>query len=222
MACSLQPARAPTGYSRRGGTIKITVWLITRERATYITAAEVLGLALVLFTTPGSALRLLVGLPLLAHLGYTALTSLPLGMVPGRPEGSKQERRNQELRTRVVAFLNEVRRVEEYAQRARLAGNRGRKVEESLRAAEKRMMAAASDIAKATGSSTPAEGGTPGTRPGASANRPKASMNRFGAPASRPRPPAAATRDVVRDEEGVRVVQVDPLEPRTQRSRHLT
>lgn len=215
---SVAACPAPTRYSRRGGTIKITVWLITRERATYITAAEVLGLALVLFATPGSTLRLLVGLPLLAHLGYTALTSLPLGMVPGRPEGSKQERRNQELRTRVVAFLNEVRRVEEYAQRARLAGHRGRKVEESLRAAEHRMMAAAADIAKATGRSTPLAAGT-------SANRPKASANRSGAPASRPRPPASrptATRDVVRDEEGVRVVQVDPGGPGAQRPRHLT
>ena len=54
-------------------------------------------------------------LPVLGHLGYRALTSLPIGQVPGRPAGMARQRRNLQLRTRVVAFLNEVRRAESYA-----------------------------------------------------------------------------------------------------------
>lgn len=98
--------------------------------------------------------RLFVGLPLLVHLGYTALTSLPIGSIPGRPAGA-QHRRNQDLRARVVGFLNEVRRVEEYAQRAKTAGWSAKEVQANMRAAQQRMMAAASHVAEATGRSTP-------------------------------------------------------------------
>jgi hypothetical protein len=133
--------------------MKITIWLATRERDTWITAAEIFALATVLLYAPGTTIRLLVGLPLLAHLGYKALTSLPMGMVPGRPPGGK-ERRNQDLRTQVVGFLNEVRRVEEYAQRAVTAGRPHEEVENNLRSAEERMMAAAAEVAKVAGRSS--------------------------------------------------------------------
>lgn len=106
-----------------------------------------------LITAPAGFIRLVVGLPLLTHLGYKALTSLPMGEVPGRPEGAKRERRNQDLRSRVVVFLNEVRRVEEFAQRAKLAGHPTRELESTLRSAQQRMMAAAAQVAKETGRS---------------------------------------------------------------------
>jgi hypothetical protein len=112
-----------------------------------------MGIALVLLTAPGPIIRLLVGLPLLTHLGYTALTSLPIGMIPGR-SAVKRERRNQDLRIQVRAFLNEVRRVEEYVQRSRTLGRPRSEVEQSLHAAEKRMMAAAAKVVQATGRST--------------------------------------------------------------------
>ena len=66
--------------------MRITVWLVTRDRASWIVAGEVVLLTLLL-STGSPALRVWLGLPLLAHLGYRALTSLPIGQVPGRPAG---------------------------------------------------------------------------------------------------------------------------------------
>jgi len=153
MARSLYTTPLIDWNSGPGGTIKITVWLASRERETWIASAEVLGIALILLSAPGPILSLLVGLPLLTHLGYTALTSLPIGMIPGRSV-VKRERRNQDLRIQVRAFLNEVRRVEEYVQRSRDLGRPRGEVEQSLHAAEKRMMAAAVKVVQATGRST--------------------------------------------------------------------
>lgn len=138
--------------------MKITLWLATRERATYVSAAETLALAFLL-VFGGGWLQAVIGLPILAHLGYTAATALPMGEVPGRPAGAKQ-RRNQELRTQVASFLREVRRVEEYAQRARLGGHPPKQVKEALRIAEHRMMAAATGVVRAVGRSTVPEDGS--------------------------------------------------------------
>lgn len=149
-------ARSRLGARDGGGTIKIKVWLVTRERATWITGAEILGLALVLFAGPGTAIRIVVGLPLLVLLGYTALTSLPMGAIPSRPTGLTQQRRNQDLRSRVVGFLNEVRRLEQYAHRAKTAGWPQSEVKDNLRSAQTRMMAAAAQVVKVTGRSTSA------------------------------------------------------------------
>ncbi|MEX2466087.1 MAG: hypothetical protein WD995_04210 [Gemmatimonadota bacterium] len=131
--------------------MKIRVWLVTRERDTWILGAEVLALALLLFAAPAPLIRLWVGFPVLAHLGYRAMTSLPLGQVPGRPSGLARQRRNQHLRSRVVAFLNEVRRAENYSLQATSAGQIPGEVEANLRSAERRMMAAAAEVAKVTG-----------------------------------------------------------------------
>jgi hypothetical protein len=135
-----------------GGVMKITIWLVTRERGTWITAAEVAALGLILLQGPGSIVRLLVGLPLLVHIGYKALTSLPMGAVPGRPERG-QHRRHYDLRARIVRFLDEVRRWEDYAQRAEVAGWSEDQVEDDLRDAKQRVMAAAAEVAKLTGRS---------------------------------------------------------------------
>ena len=130
--------------------MKIRIWLVTRDRETWITAAEILVLALVLLAIPGTVVRL-VGFVVLAHLGYQGLTSLPLGMIPGRPEGASQHRRNQDLRSRIVGFLNTVRNVEEYAQRVRLASGPDAEMDRSLRAAHMRVMNSAADVVKAMG-----------------------------------------------------------------------
>ena len=98
-------------HPRQDQEMRITVWLVTRDRGSWIVAGEVVLLALLL-STGGPALRAWLGVPVLAHLGYLALTSLPIGEVPGRPTGVARQRRNQHLRTRVVAFLNDVRRAE--------------------------------------------------------------------------------------------------------------
>ena len=130
--------------------MKLTVWLMTRERSTWFLAAEIFGLLLILTTVPGTILRF-VGLGLAAHLGYRVLTSLWIGSMPGRPASSKAERRNQDLRSSVIGFLNEVRRVEDYAQRARAGGLPVAELERDLRLAERRVMQAAAAVAKTAG-----------------------------------------------------------------------
>ncbi len=131
--------------------MRITVWLVTRERDTWIVGAEILALALVLLLAAPPVLRLGVGLPVLAHVGYRALTSLPIGCIPTRPSGAPK-RRNLTLRSRVVAFLNEVREAEAVAQHARRVPAARVGVERELEAAARRMMAAAAEVVKATGS----------------------------------------------------------------------
>lgn len=101
---------------------------------------------------PGLVFRLLVGLPLLAHLGYTGMIPLPMGLIPRHPDGSKQARRNQDLRSWVVRFLNEVREFEDYLWRARSADSSSAEVSEKLRLGRQRVMAVASQVARAGGS----------------------------------------------------------------------
>ena len=126
--------------------MRITVWLFTRDRITWLIGAEV-GLLALLLTAGSPVLQVWVGLPVLAHLGYRALTSLPIGQVPGRPAGVARQRRNQRLRNRVVAFLNEVKRAESYALKAAESDD----VEANLKHARARMMVAAGEVAKVVG-----------------------------------------------------------------------
>ena len=130
--------------------MRITVWMITRERRTWVTAAELLVLGLIVLSAPAAPVRLLIGLPIVVHLGYQALTSLPLGLVPRRREGGVHRRRY-DLRARVVRFLDEVKRVEDYADRARISGLKDDDVEEYLHLAQRRVMTAAAAVAHATG-----------------------------------------------------------------------
>jgi hypothetical protein len=87
-----------------------------------------------------------VGLPLLAHLGYTGMIPLPMGRIPRHPDGSKQARRNQDLRSWVVRFLNEVRKFEDYLWRARSADSSSAEVSEKLRLGRQRVLAVASQV----------------------------------------------------------------------------
>lgn len=128
----------------------MTVWLMTRERSTWFQGAEIVGLLLIVTTVPSMVLRL-IGLGLLIHLGYRVLTSLWIGSIPGPPVTSKAERRNQDLRSSVIGFLNEVRRVEDYALRARAGGMPAPKLEHNLRIAERGIMQAASVVARTAG-----------------------------------------------------------------------
>ena len=130
--------------------MKLRIWLVTWDRETWFTGAEITGLGLLL-VAGSETLRTLLGLPLLAHLGYRALTSLPLGRIPGPPEGAKQVRENQDLRSRVVGFLNEMRRVEDIAHQGRLGARTPHIVERDLIYAKKRMMAAANEVVRAAG-----------------------------------------------------------------------
>ena len=147
--------------------MKITIWLAARDRWTWIAGAETLGLALILVIGIDSWMVRLLGVALLAHLGYSAVTSLPMGEVPRRPP-TGQHRRNLELRASVTTFLREVRRLEEYAQRARLSGWSRTEIEANLDAAERKMAAVASEVAKTarrTAYQPPDEGALPESRP---------------------------------------------------------
>lgn len=94
----------------------------------------------------GTTGSLIVGIPLLAHLGWTALTSLPVGKVPGPPPGVEERRRNHQLRYRVVAFINEVQRAERFAQRAEARRLPPQEVEKNLRLAENRILDIAGEV----------------------------------------------------------------------------
>ncbi len=153
MARTLYLARGTDSTFLRGEgrTIRITVWLATRDRPTWIAAGEVLAVSLILLFASHWALARLVGLAFLAHLGYSAMTSVPIGEIPGRPSGAARQRRNLDLRARVVGFLNEVRRVEAYAERARVSGLPSSEIERNLHTAQRRMMAAAAEVVKCSG-----------------------------------------------------------------------
>jgi len=79
------------------------------------------------------------------------MTSLPAGQIPGRPSSRAEKRKNYQLRARVGAFLNEVKRMESYVQRARSGGVPRNEVKQQLRTAEKRLIDQATQVAKATG-----------------------------------------------------------------------
>ncbi|MFP3947683.1 MAG: hypothetical protein ACLFWG_03050 [Longimicrobiales bacterium] len=104
-----------------------------------------------LLASPGRVVTFFVGLPLLLHLGYQAVTSLPAGRIPGRPSGRAEKRRNYRLRARVRSFLTEVQRAETYVQRARAGKLPRSEVKRNLHVAEKRIMASAQEVVRATG-----------------------------------------------------------------------
>ena len=134
--------------------VKVRFWLVTLDRSAWVSGAEILGLSLILLAGPPWPVRLLVGLPLLAHLGYNALTSLPLGMIPRRPDDARGHRRNQDLRSRVVGFLNDIRNIEAYAQRAAIGDLPRTEVEVTLRKAQRQMSRAAAEMVTVMGRST--------------------------------------------------------------------
>lgn len=135
--------------------MKVRIWLVTLERSTWITGAELIGLTAILLAGPPWYVRLLIGIPLLVHVGYHALTSLPLGMVPRRPDDTRApHRRNQDLRSRVIGFLNDIRNIEAYAQRAAMGDMPRADVEVTLRKAQEKMMRAAAEMVTVVGRST--------------------------------------------------------------------
>jgi len=130
--------------------MRVSVWMATRERRTWLTASEIVTLGLIVVSGAAAPVRLLIGLPIVVHLGYLALTSLPMGAVPRRREGGSARRRY-DLRARVVRFLDEVKRVEDYVGRARFSGMPEDDVDEYVRTAQRRVMTAAAAVAQASG-----------------------------------------------------------------------
>jgi len=123
------------------------------ERGTIITIAEVTALIVLLLLDPPSTARILVGIPLVLHLGWSAATSLPIGRVPGPPPGVGERRRKHLLRYQVVAFLNQVQQVESLVEERNGSTKPRRSVEQELEVAENRLKEIAGDIVKVAGRS---------------------------------------------------------------------
>lgn len=131
----------------------------------WVTVAEALYLALLLVIGPGVWVRVVIGLPILAHLAYTRLASLPRDEEPTLPKSVDGRRRNYELRKRVEEFLNEVKRMERYAVRAKAAGLPRSEVEDNLRSVEKRLHATVAEVPKVVGRGREMAGPTPSSHP---------------------------------------------------------
>jgi hypothetical protein len=121
------------------------------ERGTMITIAEVAVLVVLLLLDAPSTARILVGIPLVLHLGWSAVTSLPIGRVPGPPPGVGERRRKHLLRYQVVAFLDYVQKVESLVEERNGSTKPRRSVERELEAAEHRLKEIAGDIVKVAG-----------------------------------------------------------------------
>jgi hypothetical protein len=125
----------------------------TTEKRTWVTAGEVLALAGLLAFAPPTLFSMLLGLPLALHLGWSVLTSVPIGAIPGPPPGIGERRQNHQLRYRVVEFTREVQRLEAYARR--LDGNTTppKQLARDLRKAEERLHNVVSEAVRAVGQS---------------------------------------------------------------------
>lgn len=132
--------------------MKFSVWISTREPRTWAMLSETIVLGALLALPAEATIRLVVGLPLLAHLAWSALTSLPAGTIPGRADGA-EVRSNHHLRSRVVTFLTEVQRMEKYMRDARAAGLPTSEVRKNLQWADTRLQATTAEVVKALGRS---------------------------------------------------------------------
>lgn len=121
------------------------------ERRTWIALAETVALVGLILFFRDTLVLLALGLPLVAHLAWTAVTSVPVGQIPGPPPGIGERRRNHLLRYQVVAFLDQVQRVETFAEKANTAGKPRPDLERELSVAGRRLQAIASDIVKVAG-----------------------------------------------------------------------
>lgn len=123
------------------------------EHRTWITTAEILALIAILLIAPSTLLRVLLGIPIVLHLGWSVLTSVPVGGFPGPPPGVGERRRNHRLRYRVVEFLREVKRLEAFARQTNGRGGADPLVEKNLRGAEQRLRDIVAEIIRVAGQS---------------------------------------------------------------------
>lgn len=123
------------------------------EKRTWITMLEVLALGGLLLFAPSAAVRVLLGVPLLIHLAWGVLASVPVGGIPGPPPGVQERRRNHRLRYRVVEFLREVKRIEAYARQANGGRAAPRDLERNLRGGEQRLHEIVAEIMRVAGHS---------------------------------------------------------------------
>ena len=123
------------------------------KHRTWVTTAETLALVAILVAVPSTLLRVLLGIPIVLHLGWSVMTSVPVGGVPGPPPGVGERRRNHRLRYRVVEFLREVKRLEAFARQANGRGSSDPDVEKNVRGAEQRLHDVVAEIIRVAGRS---------------------------------------------------------------------
>jgi hypothetical protein len=185
--------------------MKVRLWLARLDRITWINGAASVALAVILLIGPPWYVRLLLGIPLLVHLGYSALTGLPIGMIPRRPDSAKApHRRNQDLRSRVVGFLNDIRSIEAYAQQAVIGDVPRSDVEATLRKAQTKIMRSAAEMVTVMGRSTqPPDAMLGGPRSGRRTRRKRIRIERHEDPFAAPYVPEQEV-DVLRGLRGSR------------------
>lgn len=122
------------------------------EARTWITMVEVLALSALLLFAPSPLLRVLLGIPLALHLGWSVMSSGPVAGIPGPPPGVGERRRNHRLRYRVAEFLREVKRLEAFARQAK-DDRSTQTAERAVRGTEQRLRDIVGEIVRVAGQS---------------------------------------------------------------------
>lgn len=132
--------------------MSVTTWAAAKHGSTWVVAAEVLCIGLLLLMAPQSLLGRIVAVFLLSHLGYTALA----GMASGASSASQQEIRHApsapvvDRPATLVRFINEVRRVDAFVQHSADSGLQRSEVEPKLREAQRQLSEAADEVLRVT------------------------------------------------------------------------
>jgi hypothetical protein len=129
-----------------------TVWATKRERSTWVAAAEILGIGLLVLMAPHSVVGRVLAVLLLSHLGYTALTGQGrrVSGATGERVGDQSALAGKSRPPTLVRFLNEVRGAEAFLLHSRDSGLQRTEVEQKLRAAQRELSEAAEQVRRVT------------------------------------------------------------------------
>lgn len=122
------------------------------ETRTWITTVEVLALSALLLFAPSPLLRVALGIPIALHLGWSVISGMPTGGIPGPPPGVGERRRNHRLRYRVAEFLREVKRLDAFARQA-TDERSAQTAERAVRGTEQRLRDIVGEIVRVAGQS---------------------------------------------------------------------
>ena len=137
-----------------------TAWAAGRERSTWIAAAEILGIGLLLLVAPHSVVGRLFAVLLLSHLGYAALSrgSARVSSGSGERVGDQSASGAKDRPATLVRFLNDVRGAEAFLRHSRDSGLQRSEVEQRLRAAQRDLTEAADQVRRVTAGKRAAAG----------------------------------------------------------------
>ena len=144
--------------------MKLSIWLRTRDQDTWIVTIEAVLIGFVLLVEPSPYARLLA-VALLGHLAWVTTDLLRMTRNGRSRAGSRAVRANHELRTHVIHFLREIKRVEAFRRRAAASPLSSEQVNERIVAAQLQILTAASKAAKVVGRDTDVSSDLNGLRP---------------------------------------------------------